>query len=336
MTQITQISQNKRSIKSIVSAVGDSATWTAQYNEIMTCIDSCMIQANQDDGIGMLIIGRAGAGKTHLIRTLQKLPEFAPVVKEHCTTLPILSVTAPNVSNEGALVEELLEAIGANNGRLGKIPEKTKRLYRLIEEREVKLVIIDEAHDYIPTAKYGTNRMPKSLNFIKKLMDNMRIPLLLVGTEDLSRITEFRCEASGKTELRLRLIDRYDLRGLSYGIDKSYKAELAGIVDSYFNKLTHKPKLLHFLDSDKAKNTALLDRIYLTVNGNFRLLRQFIISVIIFVEEKGDITLADLHSIRAKQSANNEENIDAFVTSRSNVIKRLRQLLDKTGQRRAV
>lgn len=310
-------------------ALDSAITWTVQYEDILDMIQDAQIFA-RCGGSGMLIIGESGVGKSHLCSALLKLEQFQPVQKAECLTQPILYIESPDRANDTALLERLLAGLGANNPKLGTYWDKMERLQRLIVEKEVQLVFIDEAHDYLPKTNKKTNPVPKSLNIIKKLINGLRVPLILMGLPELLKIKDYRFSSIGEVELPQRFPNIYNMGLISYGIEKPDKVEFAGILDNYTTRLPVQPELLRFIDKGRATNTHVLDRFYITTKGDFRLLKQLIVQIYIYMAANKALSLADLHFIRTKRETNNPHNSDAFALGIKAIQPRLLAVLKAT------
>jgi hypothetical protein len=330
---MTTTISNTQSPSKVINAnyladISSARTWTSQYEGAFNEIREAMLLAKVAD-VGVILWGEPGVGKTYFAETLQRHPTFAPIERKEYTTLPVLYVRSPNKADTKELLTSMLRELGPGED-LGKPAERKARLLYLLAAREVQVIIIDEAHDYLPQGNPKGGDIPKSMNFIRWFIDEIEIPLVLMGTKRLLNLREYGKSNGKDTELAQRFSVEYHFSILPYGLNKEAKGEFAGIVENYADKLPIKTELFSFLENGTAVKTAFLDQIYLATNGDFRHLRDLFLRIGLFMEKHNKFDKSDCVVIRERLFPSNPINYDAFSIS-DNVVKSRLKLLFKSA-----
>lgn len=131
----------------------------------------------------LLLYGETGIGKTKIIRKFTR--DHPPTFNEATgvSTMPVVSFQMPPAPDERDVYEELFSSIGANG--VTCFPDTARRVReacrRLLKTMAVKVLIIDEVHSMLS----GTYRQQRIfLNTIRYLANDLRIPLVCVGTDE--------------------------------------------------------------------------------------------------------------------------------------------------------
>ncbi|AXB33587.1 AAA family ATPase [Vibrio campbellii] len=126
---------------------------------------------------GMLLVGEHGCGKSFFCQDYTRQHAIAPTPE--LTPVPVLYVEIQNGTKAGGLLSTLLEGLGDPAPFRGGNAVKGSRLLKLLKELKVSMIIIDEAHEMLPSK--ARNESPQILGTIKWLMNSSRIPLVLCG-----------------------------------------------------------------------------------------------------------------------------------------------------------
>lgn len=134
---------------------------------------------------GLLIKGRAGAGKSSLAEHVMKKRQ---TLDTDCLTKhPVLYMDiAEGNKTVGAVVSTLLNELGAPTPFKGTIAMRMLELNTLMQNMKVELVILDEIHDWIP--KSGVTPKSEIYLFFKSCLNKWKIPFLFLGTEEAEQI----------------------------------------------------------------------------------------------------------------------------------------------------
>jgi DNA replication protein DnaC len=230
---------------------------------------------------GTLLCGGPGTGKTHFATKLREELTARTVTRGDHRTMPVVMISAPQQSSVHNMVEKLLHELGDIDPSKGKYNDKLNRLFSLLIELEVELIIVDEIHDYLP--KRGVKKHSTALSFLKGLMDETLIPILFMGTEQ-ARLLNTMNEELGS---RLRYL--YTFTKISYGSDESSKTDFAEMASAFGENLPRKVNALNFVTFNEGgptfSNTNLLDRLYVATDGLPRGLRDIFLEINLEMED---------------------------------------------------
>lgn len=140
----------------------------------------------------LLLTGLHGVGKTRLINRYKKRFPRKSVRKEtklgtvSVTHVPVLVATIPHRATDKAVVTELLVELGDPDAGDGSAVEQTLRLFNLIGECCVELIILDDFQHIIDA---DSDRVLMNVaNFLKRILKKTKKPLILVGRPKSVRI----------------------------------------------------------------------------------------------------------------------------------------------------
>jgi predicted AAA+ superfamily ATPase len=176
------------------------------------------------DSAGLLITGPTGMGKTTFANAAVRCLSAGVLHTPTSDKRPVIFVNAPQLSSRGGLATELLIALGDKSPTKGKIGEKILRIANYCRRQEVKLIIIDEIHDYLPKNVDGST---PTVTFLKQLMNATKVPFLFMGTEKAKRLISNHPELAGRVE------ERVEFPTFKYGPTKFSKYTFAQIVNAY-------------------------------------------------------------------------------------------------------
>jgi len=96
-------------------------------------------------------------------------------------SLPVLVIQAPPTPDEGRFFNTILEEIGAPYKPKDRIDTKQSQIIRILKLTNTRILIIDEIHHIMAGP---TNKHHSFLNSIKYLGNELKIPIVGVGTRD--------------------------------------------------------------------------------------------------------------------------------------------------------
>jgi replication-associated recombination protein RarA len=129
----------------------------------------------------LLLFGPTGMGKTRIVQKFlrEHRSSFDDVTGR--TRLPIVAVQMPPAPSERDLYEELLVSMGAVLPSHQGVTTLRQRTRITARQLEVRMLVIDEIHSILA----GTFREQRIvLNAIRFLANDLRIPLVCVGTHE--------------------------------------------------------------------------------------------------------------------------------------------------------
>lgn len=127
----------------------------------------------------LLIISPTNNGKSMIIEKFCRL--HPPVMEEDSEKISVVSVQMPSEPSVKRFYTALLAAIGAPIRPRQNVEELERRALSLLRQVQVKILVIDELHNMMA----GTDSSQREfLNLLRFLGNELRIPLIGVGTKD--------------------------------------------------------------------------------------------------------------------------------------------------------
>lgn len=127
----------------------------------------------------LLLIGPTNNGKSMIVERFRRQhPPSSSADQEH---IPVLCVQMPSEPSVARFYVALLAAMGAPLRRHWRLPELEQLVLSLLRSVGVRMLVIDELHNLL--AGQGNNRR-EFLNLLRFLGNELRIPLVGVGTRD--------------------------------------------------------------------------------------------------------------------------------------------------------
>lgn len=157
----------------------------------------------------MLITGRPGVGKTSLAEFYIK--DYPRIEKEDTVEVPVLYLKIDVPATPKNLVSALLAALGDPAAESGTIGSQTRRLRKFLEELKTGLIILDEFQHFIDR---DSLKVLKTISdWLKLLIDNSRIPVVLMGMPYSHIILDTR----GNEQLKRRFSLRRSIEPFGWG-----------------------------------------------------------------------------------------------------------------------
>jgi hypothetical protein len=129
----------------------------------------------------LLIYGGTGMGKTRIVQKFLRDNRAKFDERVGRTRLPVVAIQMPSGTAQRDLVEEILNAMGGVFTTGTSVTTLTHRIRALARQLDVRMLVIDEIHSLLA----GTYREQRIiLNTIRFLANDLRIPLVCVGTAE--------------------------------------------------------------------------------------------------------------------------------------------------------
>jgi hypothetical protein len=129
----------------------------------------------------LVIYGATGMGKTRIIQKFLRDNRTHFDKELGRTRLPVVSIQMPPSPSERDLYEELLAAMGGIFTHGTSVTTLRHRIRSPARQLEVRLLVIDEIHSLL-AGSYREQRI--LLNAIRFLANDLRLPLVCVGTHE--------------------------------------------------------------------------------------------------------------------------------------------------------
>jgi hypothetical protein len=127
----------------------------------------------------LLLIGPTNNGKSMIIEKFRRT--HPPVSHPDREEIPVLAMQMPSEPSVGRFYTALLAATGAPLRPRQRVPEQEQLALSLLRAVGVRVLVIDELHNVL--AGRGDTRR-EFLNLLRFLGNELRIPLVGVGTRD--------------------------------------------------------------------------------------------------------------------------------------------------------
>lgn len=148
--------------------------------EIIKTLESLLIEQEKSRMPNLLISGESNNGKTTIIEHFVKQKGIAYLDEESKSVRPIILAQSPPEANEKRLLISILQQFLTPYRESSSAQKLTDQLIHLMKECHVKMLIIDEIHSMLT----GSARQQSLvMNVIKGLSNQLRIPIVGVGTE---------------------------------------------------------------------------------------------------------------------------------------------------------
>jgi Cdc6-like AAA superfamily ATPase len=132
----------------------------------------------------LVIYGGTGTGKTRVVQKFLRDHRAHFDKKLGRTRIPVVSIQMPPMPVERDLYQEILVGMGGMFTFGTSVTTLRHRIRALARQLEVRMLIIDEIHSLLA----GTFREQRIiLNAIRFLANDLRIPLVCLGTEEANR-----------------------------------------------------------------------------------------------------------------------------------------------------
>ncbi|MPW27793.1 AAA family ATPase [Agarivorans sp. B2Z047] len=149
----------------------------------------------------VVLIGPVGAGKSHMIEQL--MLDYPIRDTDEQTFRPILYARIPPENTYAGLLGNLLEAMGDPLPWRGLVVERRMRLKHLITQQQTRMITLDESQSVIPRS--GADAKTANVKLLLELMNDLKIPILLAGKEDLLALMAADDAIRSRTRCKLSL-----------------------------------------------------------------------------------------------------------------------------------
>lgn len=235
-------------------------------SDIMEIINDLLMKSGKKSNIkSMAFWGNPGVGKSAIAESvLKNNPPYDLTTDFGIQRVtPVLYCSFPSSISTKNVVKQLLNALGQ---RIKSGKSEFELLIDLVDALKscgVKMIILDETNHLIDRAKASAQQ--DVINFMKSLIDDTQLPIVLIGSADVGIFTE------SDAQLKRRIKHRRELKEFGYPTNE----------DSYLYQLL--TPLFEVMQSDcgvsLAKNTnrlILSQRIYIATGGNLDAIRELL------------------------------------------------------------
>ncbi|WP_416305880.1 TniB family NTP-binding protein [Neptunicella sp. SCSIO 80796] len=260
-----------------------------------------------------LLVGPSGTSKTAMLEIMEK--KYPPIIAEFSgANLPqILSIRLTSAANTKALYWCLIEGLGVKP--VGNEYQLRNQFNELVKNMPLKLIAIDEIQHTLPN-KSTSSKTQNIADTIKNIVDETKIPMLLIGLENSLSLVEnsfSRATTMQKEEDQLyrRALSPIRFKPVEYADNTAMVTILKGYT-AIFEQVKAKfgTSILNLLDAD------IMNRLWLASEGYIGRLSEIFCEALEVCEESQQITLSTLGEAYDEVNSWNTSSINPF-TARS-------------------
>ncbi|MGZ2746200.1 TniB family NTP-binding protein [Burkholderia stagnalis] len=154
----------------------------------------------------LLIVGDTNNGKTMLIERFCTQHPADDNPGGDGVIVPVLSIQAPPVPDEGRFYNAILELLFAPYKPNDRVDKKQLQVVKLLRYVGLKILVIDEIHHVLAG---NLNRQRAFLNVLKFLGNELQVPIIAAGTRDAFRALQTDPQLANRFEPAL--LPRWEL-----------------------------------------------------------------------------------------------------------------------------
>ncbi len=208
------------------------------------------------------VTGEPGVGKSFLVKTAKNKILETVVESKDSNTIPVILIKLRPGALPDRVKKMILTELGVDTQ--GYAGENLDILFiKQLIVCDVVLIIFDEFQHLLRLGDKDVNR--NAANFIKTIIDDRRIPVVLTGIPEGKKLFKL------SKELRSRIRNAGELEEMSIAEKKSRE---------YFKKFIDKLMSTFPIESVKLTEGDNLDRLYLAIQGNLRGLEDLLSEVL--------------------------------------------------------
>ncbi|MDP3456641.1 TniB family NTP-binding protein [Methyloversatilis sp.] len=254
-----------------------------QHDKVLECISAFNDVLRYNDGrrepSSLAISGRAGTGKTTLCSHL--LAPFKAEVFEEPEgirkVIPAFYQAVPGVATIKDLAQKLLIRLEVSD-LSGNRTQLTERLIQNLKTCKTRFYILDEFQHLVDPRKEKTHATVR--NWVKDLMNESMVPIILVGTADLLTLLE------GDEQLERRFRRSCSLS--EFALNDDFRKVII-----FFTKRLNEHCSLKA--ADVIKKSLFTEQMYAATGGNMSATKDLFVESADQALTKGDTELSDAH-----------------------------------------
>jgi len=153
-------------------------------NSILNQLDTLFIYPEKNRMPNLLIFGETNNGKTTIAREFCSKHPARNSPREENAFIPVVYIQAPQGPDESLFFSFLLDKLNAPYNPSDRLDKKQLQSIKILKAVKTRIFIIDEIHNIISGS---LNRQRRFLNTLRFLGNELKIPLVAVGTLEASR-----------------------------------------------------------------------------------------------------------------------------------------------------
>ncbi|PRG50547.1 TniB family NTP-binding protein [Burkholderia gladioli] len=174
--------------------------------EVLAKLDDLLTYPKSHRMPNLLIVGDTNNGKTMLIERFCSQHPADDNPSGEGVIVPVLSIQAPPVPDEGRFYNAILELLFAPYKPNDRVDKKQLQVVKLLRYVGLKILVIDEIHHVLAG---NLNRQRAFLNVLKFLGNELQVPIVAAGTRDAFRALQTDPQLANRFEPAL--LPRWEL-----------------------------------------------------------------------------------------------------------------------------
>lgn len=222
---------------------------------------------------GARLVGPTGVGKTAVFRFFQESQPKSSLISPG---LGAIGLRVPQSPRTGHFIAGILRAIkypfATGSGK--QLYQRRPLIFEALQTMGTRLIWLDEAQHLIRQPKGSGLRdwENESTEFLRELMDETRISLVLAGTVDLDNLDQAASHLASRVTVREELKDFHA------------DANWVGFVRAFVNQCG--PFDISFLS-----DPAIVRRLHLATDGNLRSFKRLVTEAVLLAIDAGKLSL---------------------------------------------
>lgn len=267
--------------------------------------------------LGMLV-GESGVGKTNLCERFCK--HHGDIVTEEMTQKTVIYIKLLAKASIGDIIKAIyFEIMGVEMRQKGTNKEKQTLLERKLRDVGTRIIIIDEGHHAMSGSDGENTVTGEYMNFLKTLLDNSRVPILLVGMPDLlnlRKVSSKKTKSFGKQFRRRSKV--------------THNLPLMTVVDASININTFASKLKQLdVFCDCLEDNTIRAKLYCCSGGSFGVLYELLMCAIIETIKGLAVTQDSLEDAAADEIDEEDNAFDFSAVELKTKLAELKQLVEE-------
>jgi DNA transposition AAA+ family ATPase len=247
-----------------------------------------------------ILVGESGMGKTNLCERFCK--HHKDVETEEMTQKTVIYIKLSANASIGDIIKAIyFDIMGVNMRQKGTNKDKQTLLENKLKDVGTRLIIIDEGHHAMSGSNAENSITGQYMNFLKTLLDDSGVPILLVGMPDLLNL---RKVSSSKNKTFIKQFRRRSR--------VPHTLSLMNVVDVGMNINTIASTLKQLdVFCDCLKENTIRAKLYCCSGGSFGILYELLMDAIIETSNGLVVTQGSLETA-ASDAIDEEENAFEF------------------------
>ena len=288
---------------------------TDQFKYAVSVLDISRENKRLGHTDNVIITGDSGVGKSHLVKAYHR--QHAPYDENVRTIVPVVVVSLTGKTTQLGCIQAILEAMGDKFWNKGTSRECTSKLYGLLRDNGVKMVIVDEAHN----ALNAKSMNPSVAMTLKGINNNTNTSIVLAG---IHRVLEYRLDP----ELNRRFQRVINLTFMGYRTTEQVK--------DFKLLITDMSNALPVSNVSELTTKCWVDRFFLASEGSPDLVYTMLLEGIRYIE-KGETELSLAHIQKACLGSESlKSKADIFEYQDDTITKLLKEFHDTKGSAQPV